>query len=298
MYEEIYSVYVNAGLPLWLQRGSASLVNRRKRRTTFICVIIIIMSAVSSTGLFACHMAINNQRSVETELPTDSIQAFLPKSTSINDLSTNVTNKSITNLGKNWIKQQPNDFDVIRAFYKRTKNDSSVSFIRLARESSSRLKSRLIRSAAFEKTEAQLSDPCSHPEYMVFTWVLNLIALATGLRLYYLVKTFLAFVMVFTKATLILAAYPEVFHYGTYNVDELGMPLAIQMVILLVIFFIMVTYHARLVEVTSRLDFIWKEQAEKELANMKSNRYLNDVLIKVRVFKVNLSAIIKCQNKI
>lgn len=53
------------------------------------------------------------------------------------------------------------------------------------------------------------------------------------------------------------------------------------MTILLVIFLTMVTYHARLVEVTSRLDFIWKEQAEKELANMKSNRYLNDVLIKV-----------------
>lgn len=59
------------------------------------------------------------------------------------------------------------------------------------------------------------------------------------------------------------------------------MPLGAQMTILLVIFLTMVTYHARLVEVTSRLDFIWKEQAEKELANMKSNRFLNDVLIKV-----------------
>jgi adenylate cyclase 8 len=42
----------------------------------------------------------------------------------------------------------------------------------------------------------------------------------------------------------------------------------------------MVTYHSRLVEVTSRLDFIWKEQAEKELNNIKSNRHLNDLLIK------------------
>lgn len=34
-------------------------------------------------------------------------------------------------------------------------------------------------------------------------------------------------------------------------------------------------------KVTSRLDFIWKEQAERELTNMKSNRALNDTLIKV-----------------
>lgn len=67
---------------------------------------------------------------------------------------------------------------------------------------------------------------------------------------------------------------------GMYN-QNTGMPLGAQMTILLVIFLTMVTYHARLVEVTSRLDFIWKEQAEKELANMKSNRFLNDVLIKV-----------------
>lgn len=119
------------------------------------------------------------------------------------------------------------------------------------------------------------SDPCSHPEYMVFTWILCLIALATGLKLYYLVKTFMALIMVICYAILILMT--DVFK----SEDFMPMPLSAQMNILLVIFLTMVTYHARLVEVTSRLDFIWKEQAEKELANMKSNRYLNDVLIKV-----------------
>lgn len=118
-------------------------------------------------------------------------------------------------------------------------------------------------------------DPCSHPEYMVFTWILCLIALATGLKLYYLVKTFMALIMVICYAILILMT-------DVFKSDEfMPMPLSAQMNILLVIFLTMVTYHARLVEVTSRLDFIWKEQAEKELANMKSNRYLNDVLIKV-----------------
>lgn len=113
--------------------------------------------------------------------------------------------------------------------------------------------------------------------------VLCLIALATGLKLYYLVKTFMAFAMVICYAVLILAVFPTVFQNSSLDkkYQEDGMPLGAQMTILLVIFLTMVTYHARLVEVTSRLDFIWKEQAEKELANMKSNRFLNDVLIKV-----------------
>lgn len=114
----------------------------------------------------------------------------------------------------------------------------------------------------------------------------------------------MAFAMVIVYAVLILAVYPSVFHNSSLeqeyqeegnlteqcatiwlhlfqNYHKTGMPLGAQMTILLVIFLTIVIYHARLVEVTSRLDFIWKEQAEKELANMKSNRYLNDVLIKV-----------------
>lgn len=129
---------------------------------------------------------------------------------------------------------------------------------------------------------------CIYPEYMVFTWVLCLIALATGLKLYYLIKTFMAFIMVLCYAVLILAAFPNVFNStNNEHLFEIQMPLQAQMIILLVIFLTMVTYHARLVEVTSRLDFIWKEQAEKELANMKSNRFINDVLIKVIIIFTN-----------
>lgn len=35
-------------------------------------------------------------------------------------------------------------------------------------------------------------DSCSHPEYLVFSWVLCLIALATALKLYYIIKTIMA----------------------------------------------------------------------------------------------------------
>ena len=121
---------------------------------------------------------------------------------------------------------------------------------------------------------------CVQPKYVVFTWVLCLIALASALKLYYLVKTVLASILVTIFCCFIWFVYPEVFNLYTENEDLLGISPPVQMVILLIAFLTMVIHHARLVEVTARLDFIWKEEAERELSNMKSNRHLNDLLIK------------------
>ncbi|CRK99500.1 CLUMA_CG012819, isoform A, partial [Clunio marinus] len=121
---------------------------------------------------------------------------------------------------------------------------------------------------------------CEQPKYVVFTWVLCLTALAAALKLYYLVKTFMAIALVTVFCILILFVYPDVFDFYTDSLDLMGVSLSIQMVILLGAFLTMVIHHARLVEVTARLDFIWKEEAERELSNMKSNRHLNDLLIK------------------
>jgi adenylate cyclase 8 len=121
---------------------------------------------------------------------------------------------------------------------------------------------------------------CVQPKYVVFSWVLCLVALATALKLYYLVKTILAFGLVTVFCILILFVYPDVFSLYNDNQELLGISLPVQMVILLTAFLTMVIHHARLVEVISRLDFIWKNQAEQELTNMKSNRHLNDTLIK------------------
>lgn len=52
------------------------------------------------------------------------------------------------------------------------------------------------------------------------------------------------------------------------------------MLVLLIVFFLMVAYHARLVEVTSRLDFLWKKQAERELQDMQETRHNNTQLLK------------------
>ncbi|KAM7358388.1 adenylyl cyclase 78C [Cochliomyia hominivorax] len=123
---------------------------------------------------------------------------------------------------------------------------------------------------------------CAHPEYIVFTWILCLVSLATALKLYYLVKVIMAICMVAFYTTLIQLVFPLIYPKDLIDQEQsrLGMPLGIQMLILLVSFLVMVCYHARLVEVTSRLDFIWKEEAERELINMKSNRSRTDMLIK------------------
>ncbi|XP_030767972.1 adenylate cyclase type 8-like isoform X2 [Sitophilus oryzae] len=123
---------------------------------------------------------------------------------------------------------------------------------------------------------------CRHPEYIVFTWVLCMIALATALKLYYLVKLFMASLMVGIYTILILVPYKPIF--DSVNAIAIGdvivIPLSAQMLILLVVFCLMVAYHARLVEVTSRLDFLWKQQAERELTDMEETKQNNKQLLK------------------
>lgn len=52
---------------------------------------------------------------------------------------------------------------------------------------------------------------CIRPEYMVFTWILCLVALASALKLYYLIKTALAAVIVLVYAVLILIVCKDMF---------------------------------------------------------------------------------------
>ncbi|EZA54802.1 hypothetical protein DMN91_007094 [Ooceraea biroi] len=119
---------------------------------------------------------------------------------------------------------------------------------------------------------------CIRPEYMVFTWILCLIALASALKLYYLVKTALAAAIVLVYAVLILVVCKDMFSEGEKNASAI--PLSAQMLTFLGVFLVMVTYHGRLVEVTSRLDFLWKQQAERELSDMIESRHNNMQLLK------------------
>ncbi|XP_027841680.2 adenylyl cyclase 78C isoform X1 [Aphis gossypii] len=128
------------------------------------------------------------------------------------------------------------------------------------------------------KRRTEETNDCVHPEYLVFTWVLCLIALATTLKLYFLVKTFLASIMVAVYTGLTSLAYPQVFTQT--DTEHRTMPLSSQMLLLLIVFLVLVAYHARLVEVTSRLDFLWKREAERELTEMRETRTNNRQLLR------------------
>ncbi|KZC05160.1 Adenylate cyclase type 8 [Dufourea novaeangliae] len=148
--------------------------------------------------------------------------------------------------------------------------------------------SRKILSATEARTEAlySLDDEivsetiCVRPEYIVFTWILCLIALASALKLYYLVKTALATIIVSVYAVLILVVCKDFFSISDKEKNLMSIPLSAQMLTFMCVFLVMVTYHGRLVEVTSRLDFLWKQQAERELSDMIESRHNNMQLLK------------------
>ncbi|CAG5026974.1 unnamed protein product, partial [Parnassius apollo] len=126
--------------------------------------------------------------------------------------------------------------------------------------------------------EKERDGECYRPEYVVFTWILCLVALTSILKLYYLIKTFLAVLNVAIYAVLLLIYYNE------YDFDSLNggthLPFYVQMLILMVMFLVIVVYHARLVEVTSRLDLLWRLQAETDLEEMRDTQRTNRHLLK------------------
>lgn len=320
-----------SALPIILQKSSATLVHHRNRRTLFICSVIVLMSAASSIGLFLCPLYIESLHNV-TDAPVMPMPPPLPTSNHsyntelrFNVLISATIHRNFTDgsaLARSQKQQRfsSQDLNAVRSeLLDKIVNKTSE---KLANATNDALENEthLIRRHADNNTpfmnndfddiiapttiiigEPTLgNDMCLHPEYMIFTWILCLIALATGLKLYYLVKTFMATIMVCCYAVLILFVFPDVFdNASTESTNTSGIPLSARMNILLIVFLTMVTYHARLVEVTSRLDFIWKEQAEKELSNMKSNRILNDLLIKVSIYIISAQKpmLFGCRNR-
>uniref|UniRef100_A0A2A4J4W6 adenylate cyclase n=1 Tax=Heliothis virescens TaxID=7102 RepID=A0A2A4J4W6_HELVI len=116
------------------------------------------------------------------------------------------------------------------------------------------------------------SDECYRPEYVVFTWVLCLVALTSVLKLYFLIKALLA------TANVVMYCILLINYYDYYrNENEL---LPSQMLVLIIGFLGVVVLHARLLEVISRLDFLWKLQAKTDLDEMEYTQRLNRHLLK------------------
>lgn len=273
-------------LPVFLRKCSAILVLNRNHRTFFICAVLFVMSVASSIGLFFCPMEFNGiqkssiffsfQNTINQSNQTgNKFESHTPKTMGITLIAQN------SSVAPELISS---DLNYKLAEVEDKENNKSYDKTEKIEEGFDNNNFTFIYNTDFNQYIIEQNYSCCHPEYLVFTWILCLIALATGLKLYYLVKTFMATIMVVCYVVLISVIFPNVFESSSTETNtnsKYDMPLTARMNILLIVFLTMVTYHARLVEVTSRLDFIWKEQAEKELSNMKSNRILNDLLIKV-----------------
>ncbi|KAH8295658.1 hypothetical protein KR018_002165, partial [Drosophila ironensis] len=294
------------GLPRCLKTNSAKLVHQRQRRTLFICGVIVSMCMLSAIGLILCPSSTyigtvdehsrfqrfySNASMTEKEYKLNvylsatihhNITISTPTSGAVNGPGGTTSLVDITNAPADELVRTTlanalslnltppmEHFESSHRPYTLTNNGHSVSLSNFS-----------YGDWSGPRTDDDLDSECAHPEYLVFTWVLCLVSLATALKLYYLVKAVMALGMVGFYTTLIIFKFSSGDSFSLGDLSRLGMPLGVQMLILLISFLVMVCYHARLVEVTSRLDFIWKEQAERELTNMKSNRALNDTLIK------------------
>lgn len=91
---------------------------------------------------------------------------------------------------------------------------------RKQREAETTFPSRKIRSLPVGNFTEPGQVDCLRPEYIVFTWILCLIAVTSALKLYYFVKTFLATVIVLVYAVLIFVVSDDLFSANDDDKDE------------------------------------------------------------------------------
>lgn len=195
---------INAGLPNVLQRSSASLVHHRNRRTMFICCVIVLMSAVSAIGLQLCPMATNEKCSNDSDIVTNNGLDFNPvgvfKSSLIekkadpdfqvnvyvsaiihhtnitinSDKAINIDMKTVDNITATTTGQHSVWQKIFPEFLRSLINDSVDAEQQANSEIEAELPDNDFLKANINFTNNLLSDPvdpCSHPEYIVFTWV-------------------------------------------------------------------------------------------------------------------------------
>ncbi|KAK6625225.1 hypothetical protein RUM43_005516 [Polyplax serrata] len=226
--------------PKVLHQVSTALVENKDRRTVFTCFIIVVLAISSSVSLTAFPDKTSTS-TVEAQnfVAPDVVKVVEPRESILfpgNRTSTVININFITIIGK---KQGQS--------YQQKETDPHT-------------------------------DPKDwhrrRPQYVVFSWVLCLIALATFLKLNFMVKTILAVILVAVFSALIIL-------FGVFRSDSPRDRFqAWQMLVLLHVFLIVVNYHGRLVEITSRLDFLWKQVAEREVQDMTETRQNNTQLLR------------------
>ncbi|XP_044001211.1 adenylyl cyclase 78C isoform X1 [Aphidius gifuensis] len=287
-------------LPNYLQQASSILVLKKQHRTIFICSLISLMALTSIIGVLECPSG---------KLSTKNLPIYdkliMPNKTGIINSTTASSTLQVDNLIINFLKSalqyeaKNGDLKIhenktnklrhkrreILKFYRYEKHSGSIRhYKRFTPRQNVNFNSRkilTINETFDDKKTIYIENKrnCLQPEYIVFTWILCLIALASALKLYYIVKTALASIIVLMYAIIILIGRQDIF-VTIKNPDEPAISLSAQMLIFLAVFLVVVTYHGRLVEVTSRLDFLWKQQAERELGDMVESKHNNMQLLK------------------
>ncbi|TRY71944.1 hypothetical protein TCAL_03937 [Tigriopus californicus] len=110
------------------------------------------------------------------------------------------------------------------------------------------------------------SDPFSYHEYtsqyLVHIWIMTILSLATFIKFYYLYKAILLLLM-----------------FTIYSILILSLMNWTSGILVLCLFVFLVLYHGRQVEIASSLDFLWKQQARRELEEMREMRRHTDQLL-------------------
>ncbi|XP_006612504.1 adenylyl cyclase 78C-like isoform X4 [Apis dorsata] len=293
-------------LPTYLQHASSMLVHNKQHRTIFICSVISLMALTSIVSVLVCPMSIRQypealelqqQPLINPTLqperlvtPTVGLDQFILTflEAALRDESSE-EQKDISSKENQTVSHSSNGEELrtnlIKAKAMLAKGQRRKEFFRDEDIISGRIlstsetKPQVESLYSLDYDEDIVLGTCVRPEYIVFTWILCLIALASALKLYYLVKTALATIIVSVYAVLILVVCKDFFTIPNEE-DSMSIPLSAQMLTFLLVFLVMVTYHGRLVEVTSRLDFLWKQQAERELSDMIESRHNNMQLLK------------------
>lgn len=147
------------------------------------------------------NLSVNVNQSVNLEY--ENIQVNGTTTKTLNDLMKKAQHlRALTDESEEILREMHNSLEQLQGILKisldEQKNITLTSCLRMKR---------MVEEDAIPSEMPRVCEEDDSMEYIVFTWVLCLIALAAALKLYYLVKLLLALVMVSVYSTFIIIVY-------------------------------------------------------------------------------------------
>ncbi|XP_075585663.1 adenylyl cyclase 78C isoform X1 [Dermatophagoides farinae] len=129
-------------------------------------------------------------------------------------------------------------------------------------------------------------DMFDNSQYFVFLWMLTMVSTTTFLKLPYIIKfttlssMTLIYIIIVKFVFIVVFSRQQSCSISLFTHGEMCMKLETKVFIVLTLCFFLVIHHCRLIERTSRLDFLWKKQAKRQLQDMREIRHYNAQLLK------------------